>query len=275
MTTTSPAWTVAGASWRGTSHRKSATPCQDAFAWECADGAWVALAVADGAGSAPLADLGSKLAVQSAVAFARAALTARPRLAGAAEDGDWRSLLSEAAGSARSAVVDTARRLGRAPRALASTLILVLAGPGRTAAIQIGDGASVLESSEGEVRILTTPDTGEYMGETSFLTGEDALERARIAVVGEVRSIALFSDGLQMQALTYPKWEPYLAFFRPTFDFLRDHRDAGAAAKIEAFLSSDRLAARTDDDVTLLLAGRVPQVKLPPVPLSPLGELVV
>ncbi len=249
-------WTVAGASWRGTSHQKTATQCQDAFAWERIDADWIALAVADGAGSAELSDVGARIAVHAALAAAREELIAGNQSGSLRHADGWREPLLRTVAQARDSVFETARRLGRRPRELASTLVVVIAGPHTTAAVHVGDGGSVVETATGTVASLTKPDTGEYMGEATFLVSRDAIDRARVVVTGESQSIALFSDGLQMLALLYPSWEPFEPFFRQTFAFLREHGKNGAAMKLESFLGSDRLAARTDDDVTLVLAQR-------------------
>jgi hypothetical protein len=215
----------------------------------------VALAVSDGAGSAPLSDLGSKLAVHAAIGAVQAGLACRPFESENADDERrWRALLSNAASTARDEVIEVARRLHRSPRDLASTLILTVATPTLTAAIQIGDGGAVVENPEGEVRALTRPDSGEFMGEATFLVSRQAVEGAQIVIAPRSQSVALFSDGLQLLALVYPTWEPFAPFFRSTFDFFRNNSDDDVATKIEAFLSSERLLARTDDDVTLLLA---------------------
>ena len=261
-------WEVAGASWRGTSHKKTATPCQDAFAWERLDDERVVLAVADGAGSAPLSDLGSKLAVHAAIGAIRTSFAARSAGGEYADDETgWRVRLSQAASSARDEIFEAARRLGHPPRDLASTLIVTVVTPALTAAIQVGDGAAVVETLQGDVRALTRPDSGEYMGEATFLVSRQAVERAQVMIAPGSQAVALFSDGLQMLALLYPSWEPFVPFFRATFDFFREHRDGEVATKIEAFLSSERLLARTDDDVTLLLARctRVPATASSPV----------
>lgn len=257
-------WTVAGASWRGTSHQKNTTQCQDAFAWERIDAEWIVLAVADGAGSAMLSDVGARIAVHAGLAAARKELVAGIQARVLNGPDDWREPLISVVARARESVIETAGRLGHRPRELASTLVVVIAGPETTAAVHVGDGGSVVETATGTVTSLTKPDTGEYMGEATFLVSRDAIERARVIVTGASQSIALFSDGLQMLALLYPGWDPFEPFFRQTFAFLRENGENGAARKIETFLASDRLAARTDDDVTLVLAQRTtPRVSAP------------
>lgn len=266
-------WIVAGASARGVSHRKKGTACQDAFAWERLDCDWAVLAVADGAGSAELSDIGAKLAVHTAIAGVRKQLIAA-RLVGSLTEDIMREALRKCACEAREAVIRAAEYVGRCPRELASTLIVVIAGATVTAALHIGDGAVVIQTADGKIHALSKPDTDEFMGETTFLVGSDSIPRARIGIGPAADSIALFSDGIQLLALQYPSWEPFDTFFRQTFAFMNEHGKAGAASEIEAFLSSEKLAARTDDDVTLLLAFREKPVSATLAPAPTCVEVV-
>ncbi|NJK69758.1 MAG: protein phosphatase 2C domain-containing protein, partial [Microcoleus sp. SU_5_3] len=56
-------WQVVAASVTGTSHEKRSQPCQDAHCWRLLPNNVLAAAVADGAGSAALAEIGAKIAV--------------------------------------------------------------------------------------------------------------------------------------------------------------------------------------------------------------------
>jgi serine/threonine protein phosphatase PrpC len=265
-------WRVAGASARGTSHRKHHTPCQDAFACQPINDDWIALAVADGAGSAELSDIGSRVAVQVATSSIRDELVS----AGCdklADEVTLRAALLRTANAARDAVFETARALRRPARELASTLIVVIAGPTRTAAVHIGDGAAVIETPDGRLVTLSKPDAGEFMGESTFLVSSEALNRARVVFASEARSIALFSDGIQLLTLQYPSWEPFEPFFRQTFSFMGAMGKSGVTSHLESFLASDKLASRTDDDITLVLACRppAPEAMLEPAPAPALA----
>jgi hypothetical protein len=113
---------------------------------------------------------------------------------------------------------------------------------------------------EGNFSSLTTPQRGEYVNETTFLTSANALESAQTAVwYGETANLALFSDGLQRLALKLPAGAPHPPFFSPLFHFLAGMTDESEAqAQLSAFLRSPRLTARTDDDLTLVLAACSP-----------------
>ena len=99
---------------------------------------------------------------------------------------------------------------------------------------------------------------GEYANETHFITQVDALDQAVIEVLPQaVQGLAVMSDGLIRLALKMPSQEPHTPFFQPLFQFARAAiPEAEAVRQLEAFLQSERVNARTDDDKTLVLAIR-------------------
>ena len=60
-------WSVVAVSLEGTSHQKRDLPCQDAHFWQVVGDRILVAGVADGAGSVSLSEVGSLLAVQTAV----------------------------------------------------------------------------------------------------------------------------------------------------------------------------------------------------------------
>ena len=91
-----------------------------------------------------------------------------------------------------------------------------------------------------------------------FLTSPGAVDAAqRAAWRGSARHLAVFTDGLQGLALKHPARTPHEPFFAPLFAFAAEARDAhDAEAQLAAFLSGPRVTARSDDDITLVLATR-------------------
>jgi hypothetical protein len=249
-------WRVVAASAAGKRHVQQKQPCQDAVRWQAEADGWLFAAVADGAGSAKLGELGAATAATAALAALRQqfASTGVPRDATLAEAG-----LREVLRAARAAVVTEATQRGAALGDLATTLVCGVAGPAWAGAAQIGDGAVVFSDNAGQLRALTKPLAGEYLNETVFLTSENMLERAQFQTwSGGLRHLALFSDGLQMLALKMPEGTPHAPFFRPLFTWLGRVADPDAARpELLAWLASPRVTDRTDDDLTLLLAGRV------------------
>lgn len=243
-------WRVAAASVLGTSHQKTGQLCQDAHCWETLPGGILVAAVADGAGSASLGKVGAIVGAQTAVeTIASAALPHTDTSA-------WKSLLISALAAAKVAVEAEAGACKTAARELATTLIVVVATPELIAAAQIGDGVAVASDRTGNLTALTTPQRGEYANETTFLVSPQAIESAQVNVwYGTTAKIALLSDGLQMLALEMNQSKPYVPFFSPLFRFLAQIADETTAKQqLVGFLRSPRIAERTDDDLTLLLA---------------------
>lgn len=236
------------ASVAGASHDARGEACQDAHAAAELPAGGLALAVADGAGSAPLAGLGARIACDVAVA----ALAAGP-------GGDLGAALAAAAGAARAALRREADARGAPLRDLACTLTAARVDAGRAAVLQVGDGLAVLRvAMDYEPLVLAVaPARGEHANETAFLTGDGALDRPAIAALDvAVDAVALSTDGLLRLAVDLRAGEPHAAFFAPLLAFAaRDGRDAGAAG-LAAFLRGPRVRARTDDDATLVLAVR-------------------
>jgi hypothetical protein len=246
-------WKVTGASVRGSSHDKLGLPCQDAHSWRVLPEDILVAAVADGAGSARLADIGAATAVKQVIEHVSSLLS---RTTFDQQEAGWEKLLVESV-TATKADLQLAAQMRSVPVSdLATTLLVVVAGPDFVAGIQIGDGAIVLAESEQSMVCIGRPTQGEYLNETSFLTSVAALD-AVVPVIrrGAVSDFAIFSDGLQMAALHMPEAEPHPGFFVPLFRFSKTQNDVGVAnAELVNFLESPRLRERTDDDVTLLLA---------------------
>ena len=249
-------WRVVEASVRGTGHVKTGKPCQDSVhhCVEPVSGALIA-AVADGAGSAEMSEIGSRIAVEASVEAARVSLAQTSALLG---EGYLRDLARASVFIARSQVESEARRLGVEVRDLSTTLILVISVGGLLASAQIGDGAVVTRDESGEYSLLTTPQRGEYANETVFLVSRDALESLQITVerVG-VERLAMFTDGIQNIVLDDPHGDPspHVPFFAPLFGWMESQTDELRAGEtLGRTLSSPKFASRTDDDVTLLLA---------------------
>jgi hypothetical protein len=174
----------------------------------------------------------------------------------------WEQHLTDALKAAVSSIHNEASSRQLPIRDLATTLILVVATPQVTVAVQVGDGAVVVGDREGNLIALTAPPVGDYVNETDFLSSPDLLQVAqgRYWPVAP-RSIAVFTDGLQRLALQFPQAIPHPAFFFPLFKFVSGAEGHLATdEELEAFLQSPRVRGQADDDLTLLLA-HLPEVE--------------
>ncbi len=271
-------WQVLGAAVRGVSHERLEMPCQDALAFQVLPGEVLSVALADGAGSATFSDAGAQGAVAAALdAMANAYQSGLP------EDKEgWHAVMREVFAKAKQAVLDLAESSDEPVRAYACTLTCAFAIPGertdRLVAAQIGDGAVVAMDMDESLFTVTRLQRGEYANETHFLVQEDALDQLVIDVVDRpVKAMAVMSDGLIRLALKMPSQEPHTPFFTPLFRFAAsveedDTKRDAAGDQLAAFLSSERVNARTDDDKSLVLAVRGAILKGIPVSAGSQGE---
>jgi hypothetical protein len=244
-------WKVVGASVQGSGHERSGQPCQDAHYWQVLDKDVLVAAVADGAGSASLSDLGAETAVKAAVER----LIQYGDLVDLAKGDDWAAFTREVHQAAKLAVQTEADARQLSIRELASTLLVLLSTPSHSAVMQIGDGAVVGRNYHNRLFTMTKPTRSEYVNETVFLVSPTAETLIQQNCFLDVCQIALFSDGLQMVALEMPQAKPYQPFFAKMFDFAASTEDeADGKQQLVDFLQSPRLRGRTDDDITLLLA---------------------
>jgi hypothetical protein len=249
-------WNIVCGSAKGTSHIRTGQPCQDycsALVTESSSGPTLIAACADGAGSAELAELGAKLAVDTFLQLATAALssgemgTARPApetLRG------WAKMI-------RRRLESEAEAHNTPLRQLACTLLTAVVGTASACFSQVGDGLIVLDGPDGYEHVFW-PESGEYANATHFLTDMDFEKHVQVdfreTVVHEV---AILTDGLQMLAMDRAVGRIHRPFFTPMFASVRSAEDGDLLRRqLESFLNSDRVNQRTDDDKTLLLATR-------------------
>jgi len=246
-------WCVVGASVIGTAHQRTNAPCQDAHCFRVGDG-WLALAIADGAGSASLSQEGAQLATQEAVNFMATWLSNRFPVIRP----DFIELLSETIKSARLSILNLAEQKQQQVSQFATTISCAVVTETHVAVAQIGDGTIVCQDASGALLQVLRPERGEYANETRFITSADALSCAQIRVFKRrIVSLAALTDGLIRLACVLPDFHPFSNFFLPLFDFVRSRKDNNELTlSLQDFLSSDTICSRTDDDKTLVLAVR-------------------
>lgn len=247
-------WRVAGAAVTGVTHQRLGLPCQDFQSHRilpAGRGTALLVALADGAGSAEHAQLGAErvvLAVLDALEHCLRGECSAPL--------DLDSMIRQAFEAARQALVTLAEQDGLAIRSLATTLTCALVVDGFLGVGQVGDGSLVVQTAQGELLALTQPQRGEYANETYFLSQEDALEHLQVQVLHQpIEALAVLSDGLLRLALQVASNQPHGPFFNPLFDFVASMANPELAAEqLAAFLASERVSARTDDDKSIVLA---------------------
>jgi hypothetical protein len=167
--------------------------------------------------------------------------------------------LADAFARARLAVLELAEADEALPRTFATTLTYAVVSDAVLAVGQIGDGVAVAQDEAGELFAASQPQRGEYANETFFLTAEAALDRLQVEVYPQrVPALALMTDGLIRLAFNLTTNTPHPPFFNPLLAFSARAQDLfQAETQLAAFMASDRVCARTDDDTTLILATRL------------------
>ncbi len=259
-------WRTHGVSVEGYRHRRTGTPCQDAWdsaVWSGGDGGPVlVLAVADGAGSRPRSQEGAQLAVRLATEhFGRIAAAGGVR-AGDEVHGMLHSAFQEVCGDFLLAVEQSGDRA----EDFATTLTVVVITPDWLGHLSVGDGLVFVRAGTDEdgaplFHLLPQADAAsEYSNETVFLTSRHAGRWVRTDCVDDpgIDAVVLSTDGLTQAALTRSR-TPNASFLAAVLGPLESPtKDPDAdEAELAELLRSDRLSAVNADDKTLLRAVRV------------------
>jgi Protein phosphatase 2C len=253
-----PPWKTLWASAMGTSHAASERPCQDCGrvrVWSSVAEAVLLAVCADGAGSAEHSHMGARIACESVIEAVSRDLDHGGLTPFVAETIDDDRILGWL-GEARNSIRLEAEASGMTVRDLACTLLLAVLGEQSALFVQIGDGVIVVADGD-SFGLVFWPESGEYEGETDFLTDEVFADHIRVERrAGRIDELALLSDGLQRLALDYAARQPHGPFFAPLFQHLRTHDPESLQGDLSRFLDSPRVNQRTDDDKTLILASR-------------------
>ena len=243
-------WTLLDACLPGTSHRNRNIPCQDAFRTRvfgpAADS--LVVAVADGAGSSTLGDVGASIACEILIEQVEIRNS----------DAIWtQNEIIELFSQARKALDTEASKRGVPPRELACTLLLAVVSADAATFAQLGDGA-IVAGQEDNYRTIFWPEPVEYANATDFLTDDNFAQSIQYELISEpITQVALLTDGLQRIALDYSNRTAFSGFFQPLFARLRaEAQPNNLREPFHQFLDSSRVNDRTDDDKTLVLAIR-------------------
>ena len=200
---------------QGASHSKTGRPNEDSVCFELLpNGRGIIAAVSDGAGSAHRAKDGSHMAARYAVRRARQAILHQN------ESPDF--AVNAGMLAAREAIRLRAKIV---PNALLAdyhcTLILVAWVDDQVAAVQVGDGAAIVESN-GACKMLTVPQRGEYANETFFITEDHFRQTMFSRDTSGITALTLFTDGLQKYAVDFQNRKANDEFIPQVITILRD-----------------------------------------------------
>ncbi len=260
MSVSSP-WKAIARSVIGYNHLAQQLPCQDYSEYRLLTPDILVGAVADGAGSAKLAELGAVLAVKTALDYVEkwhrfyqrhgSSVGNPPLQFQVIAEPFFQKLVHRV----QRQLKEQAQTLQVPIQTLATTLLVFIASPSGIVAMQIGDGFLVIRSEDSDYQSVFHPDKGEYINETSFITSNHALETLQVRVIEQpIAFICAATDGLEKVAIRYRDWTAFSPFFQPLEMFLAETEEPEANANyLEDFLHSERLNQKTQDDKTLLL----------------------
>ena len=249
------AWKAIGSSVIGSSHIAVGKSCEDAVAYTLVEGSEEVLisCVSDGAGSASFAAFASGFCTNYVLnTLTQCARTGRE----VGEETIFKILEGIYEALEKEAALEEMEL-----NEFSCTLLGCYITDARAVFFQIGDGAIVRAGAGGFYTPVWMPDNGEYQNTTSFVIDDRNFGKLKVCVLEEqVTEVALFTDGLQMLALNMEAQNVHQPFFVPLFKYLRladnGEKLAVLQRKLTAYLESEQVIMRTDDDKTLFLATR-------------------
>jgi hypothetical protein len=247
-------WTWVAASQRGTSHERSGVRLQDAFVvCTASHRPDVLLAVvSDGAGSARRGGEGASLLCRTVSVLFRKHFKTSSELPTEADLQSWLD-------AARDRLAAVAERRDLQMRDFACTMVAVISTAHRSVFAHVGDGCAVIQDAQsGSWRAASWPDQGEYASTTYFVT-DDAGARLRVSFFETpISAVAVFTDGIERLVLEMAAKRPAAAFFDRVVAPVRAASEHGRCSQLSdalrAYLQSDAVTSRTDDDKTLVIA---------------------
>ncbi len=224
-----------GASRRGRSHAHEAKPRDDDFSFTRLSNGWHVAIASDGAGGSKYSRRGSQLACETTMCSLSARLgdgldsSVQAWFSSAAEDSlgrlksDLYTLLGGAAFETHKVLAAEAEKHSAAARDFHATYIVVIAKQFDeewfAASFTIGDGGAGLLDETGGLHILSTPDGGDFAGQTVFVTMPSVfkdpaalMRRVHCHRVASLKMIVLMTDGV-----TDPKFETDTNFETPSY----------------------------------------------------------
>ena len=224
-----------GASRRGRSHAHEAKPRDDDFTFSRLSNGWHISVASDGAGSAKFSRRGSQLACEITLKWLSERLgdgldsLVEAWFSGTADDSLGRlkselyTLLGGAAFETHQGLAAEATQHGAEARDFNATYIAVIAkqfdDEWLVASFTIGDGGAGLLDENGGLKVLSTPDGGEFAGQTVFVTMPSVfkdpaalMRRVHCHRLASLKMIVLMTDGV-----TDPKFETDTNFETPSY----------------------------------------------------------
>lgn len=213
---------IVAASKRGRSHAHEGRARDDDFQlFHNDENGWYVIVVADGAGSAKYSRKGSEVACKTSFEYCKQALASPEELENAifalnsTEESTSNRAISTliynivggAAHKAHRAILEVAKANDDQARDYSTTLLLAICKKFDfgwfVASFWVGDGAMCIYDKDRQyIKLLGTPDGGEYAGQTRFLTmkeiftPESIMSRLKYSIEEDFSALMLMTDGI-------------------------------------------------------------------------------
>ena len=162
----------------------------------------------------------------------------------------------------RNRVLAWSRAINAAPADLSTTLNMAVLGPDFGCFAQVGDGIIGYQACGvfQEWTLANKPDSGDFAGETTFLTSQNFAEKLAVRLVDQpIEKVCLSTDGLAPILYQAQQSAIHGPFLNPLWQGLNRHdlNDFQKSEALARFLQSPRVTDRCDDDLTMILASRI------------------
>jgi len=243
-TTAASIWNTLQSRVQGRSHIANGTPCQDAT-HIIADGDFCALALSDGAGSAKLSHFGSR------AISAKICEILRENFDDYFACDDALKVKQDILVKCLATLNDLAASHACEIKELACTLLAVAAKGGNFIIAHIGDGV-IGYLKDGELKVASDPENGEFANTTIFVTSKNALPTMKLikGALGDIRAFFAMSDGTA--AGLYAKRERKFGKAILRHIYLSAFDAALAQSSLDALIAS-QVRAKTTDDCSLAI----------------------
>ncbi len=240
-------WIVVGASVQGNGHISMDMPCQDNHGYEYLGEGWGIAIVSDGAGSAKLSHIGSKVTVSRALLHFKELVEREGWKTNSVlpSDIDWMKKSYKVLKRVRDELEAFSNKNNCVIKDLSATIISIIHSPLGLLVAHIGDGRAGYKDMSGKWHSVITPHKGEEANQTIFIPSDfwniqfyemsgATVPESKI-IKDEVAAFTLMSDGCENTSWLcnqfnedsgkyYDPNQPFGKFFEPLLDTLQSFR---------------------------------------------------
>lgn len=236
---------------RGRQHERAGTVGQDRTAYRARSGTQ-AVCLADGAGSAKMAEFGAQRVVDAGSTW----LVENAQVLLELSDDEVRAALLF---TLITRLEETASRMECELRDLASTFLAAVATKDKYMVVHVGDGVVGAED-DGRLVVLSSPDNGEFANETVFVTSPRAADSMRVVRgdMSSVRGFILMSDGTA-ESLHNQRTDSLAKACSKLMQIVADGHGSGKNPEFKKQLRrimDTVIRDRTDDDCSVAILAR-------------------